>query len=78
MYCDIIWMFCGGNENNKVDELHKRALRCIYKEPTKTLDELLMAHDEISVHERNIQSLMSIIFCSLNGFCPDIALNYFQ
>ena len=37
-YCNIIWMFCSKLDNNKINDLHKRALRCVYKEEHGTLD----------------------------------------
>ena len=71
-------MFCGKTENNKINEIHKRTLRCVYNEQEKTLNDLLIQHQDQPIHIRNIQSLMSIIYSSIKGFCPDIALNFFQ
>ena len=28
-YCPIIWMFCGKGANNKINKIHKRALRVL-------------------------------------------------
>ena len=28
-YCPLIWMFCGGNLNNRINHLHERSLRIV-------------------------------------------------
>ena len=33
-YCPLIWMFHSRNLNNKINKLHERALRLVYKDNT--------------------------------------------
>ena len=40
-YCPLVWMFCSGGVNNKINHLHVRALRTIYKDDISTLKNYL-------------------------------------
>ena len=40
-YCSLVWMFCSRTLNNKINKLHERALRLVYKNENLTFDELL-------------------------------------
>ena len=31
-YYPLVWMFCGGKSNNRVNHLHERALRIVYND----------------------------------------------
>ena len=31
-YCPLVWMFCGRTENAKINKLHHRALRLVYRD----------------------------------------------
>ena len=52
-YCPLVWMFCGRQENNRINHLHERALRMVYNdyELTFELDNL------VSIHHGNIRLL---------------------
>ena len=56
-YCPLVWMFYSRGINNKINHLHERALRIIYKDNTITFEELIEKDNSFSVHHRNIQSL---------------------
>ena len=40
-YCPLVWMFHSRTLNNKINKLHERALRIVYKNESLTFDELL-------------------------------------
>ena len=40
-YCPLIWMFQSRKLNNKINRLHKRALRLVYKNSTLSFNVLL-------------------------------------
>ena len=40
-YCPLVWMFHGRIANGKINRVHERALRLVYKDYTSTFDELL-------------------------------------
>ena len=51
-------------DNNKINNIYKRTLKCIYKEENGTFDYLTEKDEESSFHESNIQSLMFLIYLS--------------
>ena len=56
-YCPLIWMFHGKEVNNKINHLHERSLRIVYKDNNSSFKELLKKDNSFTVHHRNIQSL---------------------
>ena len=72
-YCPLIWMFLGRILNNKINKLHERALRLVYKNKTFSFDELLDLDEYFTIHHRNVQStkkspaFMQSIFPELNN-----------
>ena len=54
-YCNIIWMFCSKSEN-RLEDIQKQILRCIYKEENGTLNHLIEKYKELSIHERLMYS----------------------
>ena len=37
-YCCLVWMFCSKTLQNKISQIHKRALRIVYNKPNLNLD----------------------------------------
>ena len=56
-YCPLIWMFCSRTLNNRINQLHERALRLVYKDATLSFEELLIVDKSFSIHHRNLQKL---------------------
>ena len=54
-YCPL--MFHSGNLDNKINRLHKRCLRIIYKGKTISFEQLVEMDNSVSRHHRNIQTL---------------------
>ena len=40
-YCPLIWMFCQRSSNIRINHLHERALRIVYKDNESTFEDLL-------------------------------------
>ena len=62
-YNPLTWMFHDRRENHKINRLHKRALRNVYKDDISSFDELLIKDKSFRIHNRNIQSLAIELFC---------------
>ena len=56
-YCPLIWMFHSRRLNNKINKLHERALRLVYKNKTLSFVKLLIMNNSFTVHHRNLQKL---------------------
>ena len=56
-YCPLIWMYHSRTLNNKINKLHERALRLVYKNNTSSFEELLAMDNSHTVHHRNVQKL---------------------
>ena len=55
-------MFCGRYLNNKINHIHKKALRIAYKDSVSDFDTLLTRDNSVSVHKWNLQLLMTEIY----------------
>ena len=57
-YCPLIWMFHDRATNSRINKIHERALRIVYRDTESFFDELLAKDNSVSVHQRNLQLLM--------------------
>ena len=65
-YCPLIWMFCSGNSNKKINRLQERALRLVYDDYSSSFETLLEGDSSFTIHHQNIQSMLIEICKSLN------------
>ena len=56
-YCPLIWMCHSKKMHNKINKLHERALRVVYKDKNLTFEDLLEKDQAFTIHERNLQKL---------------------
>ena len=56
-YCSLVWMFHSRALNTKINKLHERALKLVYKNDSLTFQDLLKLDNSFTVHERNLQKL---------------------
>ena len=75
-YCPLIWMFHSRHLKNKINNVHKKALRTIYSDYESTFQELLDV--SFSVHHRNIQTLAIEIYKHILGLSPAIMGEVFK
>ena len=61
-YCPLVWMFHNRTLNQKINKLHERALRIIYKNDNSTFQELLDKDGSVTIHQRNLQRLATEMF----------------
>ena len=62
-YCPLVWMSHSRTMNNRINKIHEKALRVVYKdEANLSLDDLLKKNKSVSIHQRNLQILATDIF----------------
>ena len=61
-YCPLVWMFHSRKINNRVNSLHERSLRVVYRDYNATFSELLSKDKSVTIHQRNLQLLATEIF----------------
>ena len=71
-YCPLVWMFHNRKFNHRINRLHERALRIVYKDDKSSFKELLIKDDSFTVHERNIQTLAIELYKVSYGLSPKI------
>ena len=71
-YCPLVWMFHSRTLNNRINRLHERALRLVYKEPILTFEELLRKDNSFTIHHRNLQKLATEMYKIKNNLSPTL------
>ena len=59
--CALVWMF-HSTKNNRINSLHERVLRVVYKGYNITFSELLSKDKSLTIHQINLQLLATEIF----------------
>ena len=77
-YFPRVWMFCSKESNNLLNKIHERFLRITYKNQKTSYHNLLETHNELTIHQRNLQVLMTEIYKIVNGVAPRIMNSLFE
>ena len=77
-FCPLIWMFHSRTLNNRINNIHERALRLTYKDNQSSFKELLEKDHSVTVHHKNLQALVTEIFKVKNDLAPDIMKDVFE
>ena len=67
-YCPLVWMFHSRKLNNRINNIHERALRIVYRDYKSTFKQLLKQNKSVSKHQRNLQILATEIFKTKKRF----------
>ena len=71
-YCPLVWMFHSRSLNNRINRLHERGLRLVYKDSHLTFDELLQKDNSFTIHHRNLQKLATEMYKIHNNLSPPL------
>ena len=74
----LIGMFVDRTLNSKINAMHFRALKIVYRDNVSTFDELLKRDNSVRVHHRNIQFLAIEMFKVKLGIAPSFMNDTFQ
>ena len=77
-YCPLVWMCHSRTLNNRINNIHLRALRIVYQDKQLSFEELLQKDNSVSVHMKNLQYLATEIFKVKNGRSPIIMNEVFN
>ena len=61
-YCPFIWMFCTRKSNNLINKIHERSFRIVTHDKNGNFEDLLKSNNQITVHQKNLQVLMTKVF----------------
>ena len=65
--------------NNRINKIHEKTLRLVYKdEKNLSLDDLLKKDKSVSIHQRNLQILATEIYKAKNDLGPEIMKDIFH
>ena len=71
-YCPLVWMLHSRKLNHRINRLHERALRTVYKDEISSFEELLVLDESFTIHERNIQTLAIELYKVFYGLSSKI------
>ena len=69
-FCPLVWMCHSRDLNRKINQLHERALRIVYKNRSLTFQQLLEMDKSFTIHERNLQKLAIEMYKVKQKTCP--------
>ena len=83
-YCPLVRMFHGREVNRKINDIHERSFRIVYRDYNSSFSDLLQKYNFVCIHHRNIQSLTVELFkvkvnlsnTIMNDIFPTRVLNY--
>ena len=64
--------------NNKINRLHERCLRLIFNDRVSPFCELLVKDESVSIHQKNLRTLVIEIYKVLKELSPSIFSNIFN
>ena len=71
-YCPLVWMFHSRELNNRINNIHERALRLVYQDSQSSFEQLLKKENSFTIHKRNIQTLALELYKVAYGISPKI------
>ena len=77
-YCPTVWMFHSRKLNNRINRIHERALRIIYQDHKSSFSDLLLKDNSLTIHQRNLHSLVTEMFKIKLGIAPKIMNDIFE
>ena len=70
-------MFCSRKSNNLIIKLNERSLRIVSGDNRSSFKSLLSKYKEITIHQRNMQVLMTETYKIIKVLSPPIMENFF-
>ena len=77
-YTPLVWMFHDRGVEHKINRVHERALRCVYRDDVSTFDQLLQKDNSLRIHHRNIQAMAIEIFKVKHNIGPTLLSKFYS
>ena len=77
-YCPLVWMFCSKKMDNKINRIHERALRLVYRDYKSSFKDLLIKDNSIPFHYRNIHQVAIEMFKTIHDLSPPFMKEIFE
>ena len=77
-YCPLVWMCHSTGLNNRINNLHKRALMIVYQDKISDFETLLKNDESVTIHVGNLHYLVSEIYKVKNNIFPEIVREIFH
>ena len=78
-YCPPVWMAHSKTMNNRINKIHEKTLRLVYKdEKNLSLDDLLRKDKSLSIRQRNLQILATEFYKARNDLGTQIIKDIFH
>ena len=72
-YSLLVLVYCSRQSNNLIDRIHERVLRLTYRNKTnKEFQHILRVKNEHTIHQKNLQVLLTEVCIIVNGIAPPI------
>ena len=76
-YCPLLWMFHSRTLNNRINNLHERALRIVYKDDDSSFKEFLVKDGSCTIHHYNLKLLAVEMYKVKNNLSPEFMQDIF-
>ena len=76
-FCPFIWMFCDREMNNRINRIHEKSLRLAYDDYESSFQNLLEKDNSTSIHDKNLQLLLTEIYKTLHNLNPSFMKEIF-
>ena len=71
-------MFHSRKLNKRINHIHERVLRIVYKDINSSFQELLIEDNSLNIYHRNLQKLVTEIFKVKNSLSPELMNDVFE
>ena len=76
-YCPLIWMCHNRSLNVRINRIHERALRIVYRNYDLPFESLLRKAETVTIHHRNVQLLATEMYKVVHNLSPAIVTEIF-
>ena len=77
-YSPLVWMCHSRGLNNRINNLHERALRIVYQDKKSDFETLLKNDKSVTIHVRNLYYLVTEVCKVKNNISPEIMKDIFH